>query len=84
MERAHLAAASHVGRYASANVLELPSCPHTWLFPRCQAVVHHGGAGTTAIGLKTGVPTAIVAFFGDQQLWGTLIEVRAQHHTASI
>ena len=40
------------------------------------AVVHHGGAGTTAMGLKTGVPTAIVAFFGDQQLWGTLIEVR--------
>ncbi|XP_030971677.1 sterol 3-beta-glucosyltransferase UGT80A2-like isoform X3 [Quercus lobata] len=33
-------------------VLLLDSCPHDWLFPRCIAVVHHGGAGTTAAGLK--------------------------------
>jgi len=35
--------------------------------------VHHGGAGTTAIGLKCGKPTMIVPFFGDQQFWGAMI-----------
>ena len=29
-------------RYAESNIFELPACPHTWLFPRCAAVVHHG------------------------------------------
>lgn len=37
------------------------------------AVVHHGGAGTTAIGLKCGKPSFIVPFFGDQQFWGSMI-----------
>jgi UDP:flavonoid glycosyltransferase YjiC (YdhE family) len=34
------------------------------------AVVHHGGAGTTAAGLRAGVPSVIVPFFGDQPFWG--------------
>ncbi|PQQ08941.1 sterol 3-beta-glucosyltransferase UGT80A2 isoform X1 [Prunus yedoensis var. nudiflora] len=42
------------------------NCPHDWLFQRCSAVVHHGGAGTTAAGLKAACPTTIVPFFGDQ------------------
>jgi len=42
--------------------------PHDWLFAegRVSAVCHHGGAGTTAIGLKNGIPTIVVPFFGDQ------------------
>ncbi|MBD2000878.1 glycosyltransferase family 1 protein [Leptolyngbya sp. FACHB-541] len=44
--------------------------PHAWLFPRVAAVIHHGGAGTTAAGLRAGVPTIIVPFFGDQGFWG--------------
>ena len=44
--------------------------PHDWLFPRVAAVVHHGGAGTTAAGLRAGVPTVVVPFFGDQPFWG--------------
>ncbi|CAE6390425.1 unnamed protein product [Rhizoctonia solani] len=43
--------------------------PHDWLFERVCAVVHHGGAGTTAVGLKCGKPTVIVPFFGDQPWW---------------
>jgi sterol 3beta-glucosyltransferase len=35
--------------------------------------VHHGGAGTTATGLKAGCPTTIVPFFGDQFFWGDRI-----------
>lgn len=55
------------------NVYMLENTPHDWLFPKCSAVVHHGGAGTTAIGLKCGKPTMIVPFFGDQQFWGSMI-----------
>jgi hypothetical protein len=38
------------------------------------AVCHHGGAGTTAAGLRAGKPTIIVPFFGDQFFWGSVIE----------
>ncbi|KAI9715522.1 MAG: hypothetical protein M1828_000829 [Chrysothrix sp. TS-e1954] len=51
----------------------LDNTPHDWLFPRCKAVVHHGGAGTTAIGLKLAKPTMIVPFFGDQPFWGAMV-----------
>ena len=49
------------------------SVPHAWLFPRVAAVVHHGGAGTTAAGLRAGVPSITVPFFGDQPFWGRRI-----------
>lgn len=48
----------------------LEQAPHAWLFPRMAAVVHHGGAGTTAAGLRAGKPTVIAPFFGDQPFWG--------------
>ncbi|KAK4541509.1 hypothetical protein LTR36_007955 [Oleoguttula mirabilis] len=54
-------------------VFMLGNTPHDWLFPRVKAVVHHGGAGTTAIGLKCGKPTMIVPFFGDQPFWGAMV-----------
>jgi UDP:flavonoid glycosyltransferase YjiC (YdhE family) len=38
-----------------------------WLFSRVAAVVHHGGAGTTACGLANGTPTLIVPFFGEYE-----------------
>ncbi|GAM87287.1 hypothetical protein ANO11243_053090 [Dothideomycetidae sp. 11243] len=55
------------------NVFLLGNVPHDWLFPRCSAVVHHGGAGTTAIGIALGKPTVVVPFFGDQPWWGNMI-----------
>ncbi|KAH6713659.1 hypothetical protein BKA61DRAFT_518360 [Leptodontidium sp. MPI-SDFR-AT-0119] len=55
------------------NVFMLENTPHDWLFPKVSAVVHHGGAGTTAIGLKCGKPAMIVPFFGDQMFWGAMI-----------
>lgn len=51
------------------TVLPIGSVPHDWLFPRMAAVVHHGGAGTTAAGLRAGVPSIITPFFGDQFFW---------------
>jgi len=56
-----------------ANIFMLGNTPHDWLFPRVKAVVHHGGAGTTAIGLKCAKPTMIVPFFGDQPFWGSMV-----------
>ncbi|MDV3136641.1 glycosyltransferase [Mycobacterium sp. 29Ha] len=40
------------------------------IFPACRAVVHHGGTGTTAAGLRAGVPTLILSTWLDQILWG--------------
>ncbi|PHH67103.1 hypothetical protein CDD81_4498 [Ophiocordyceps australis] len=56
-----------------ANVLMLGNVPHDWLFQRVSCVVHHGGAGTTAAGIKAGKPTVVVPFFGDQPFWGSMI-----------
>ncbi|KPI39480.1 Sterol 3-beta-glucosyltransferase UGT80B1 [Cyphellophora attinorum] len=51
------------------GVFMIDNVPHDWLFQYVDAVVHHGGAGTTAAGLKAGKPTMIVPFFGDQPFW---------------
>ena len=55
------------------NIYMLGNTPHDWLFPRVSAVVHHGGAGSTAASLKCGRPTLIVPFFGDQPFWGARV-----------
>jgi sterol 3beta-glucosyltransferase len=57
-----------------ATVHMMESVSHSWLFPRVAAVVHHGGAGTTAAGLRAGVPSIVVPFFGDQLFWGQRVE----------
>lgn len=55
------------------NVFMLGNVPHDWLFKHVSAVVHHGGAGTTAAGITCGKPTVIVPFFGDQPFWGAMV-----------
>jgi len=55
------------------TIFKLDKVPHSWLFPRVAAVVHHGGAGTTAAGLRAGRPTVICPFLVDQPLWGTRV-----------
>jgi UDP:flavonoid glycosyltransferase YjiC (YdhE family) len=59
---------------APGNVFVLDAVPHGWLFPRMAAVVHHGGAGTTAEGLRAGVPSVILPFIFDQPFWGARIK----------
>jgi sterol 3beta-glucosyltransferase len=55
---------------ATPEVCVVKSAPHHWLFPQVSAVVHHGGAGTTAAGLRAGRPTLIVPHMSDQPYWG--------------
>lgn len=55
---------------ASDDVITVGELPHDWLFPRVAAVVHHSGAGTTAAGLRAGVPAVPVPVLADQPFWG--------------
>ncbi|RSN54298.1 glycosyl transferase [Amycolatopsis sp. WAC 04182] len=52
------------------DLLTIGDVPHAWLFPRTAAVVHHGGAGTTAAALRAGVPALVCPVFSDQPYWG--------------
>lgn len=52
------------------RLLVIDDVPHDWLFPQLAGVIHHGGAGTTAAGLRAGVPSAVVPHIGDQPYWG--------------
>jgi UDP:flavonoid glycosyltransferase YjiC (YdhE family) len=47
---------------------------HAAAFPACRAVVHHGGPGTMAAGLRAGVPTLILWLLGEQPLWGATVK----------
>ncbi|KAM5370019.1 hypothetical protein ACJZ2D_008702 [Fusarium nematophilum] len=60
----------------TGDVYYLDDCPHEWLFKQVAAVVHHGGAGTTACGLFNARPTVVVPFFGDQPFWGSVVAAR--------
>lgn len=52
-----------------STVMAVRSVPHHWLFERVAAVIHHGGAGTTASALRAGVPSLGVPSFFDQPFW---------------
>lgn len=51
------------------GILALDSVPFDWLFPRTTAVVIHGGIGTTATAMQTGIPIVVVPFTADQSFW---------------
>jgi len=55
------------------DVYLLREAPYRWLFPQMGAIIHHGGAGTTAEALLAGVPNAVVAFGVDQPYHGRRI-----------
>jgi UDP:flavonoid glycosyltransferase YjiC (YdhE family) len=75
-ERALVCAAgtdfSHVPHFDHVKVVGAVNFATT--FPACRAVVHHGGAGTTAAGLRAGVPTLILSTDLDQTLWGARVK----------
>jgi len=51
------------------GVFTIESIPHNWLFPQVAAAIHHGGAGTTAAGLRAGIPNIIIPFAFDNPFW---------------
>ena len=58
-------AAEHVKLVGAVN--------HSAVFPACRAVVHHGGAGTTAAGARAGVPTLVLWVSADQPVWARAV-----------
>ncbi len=56
------------------NVKVVATMNYAAAFPACRAVVHHGGTGTTAAGLRAGVPTLIVWMTADQAVWAARIK----------
>jgi UDP:flavonoid glycosyltransferase YjiC (YdhE family) len=62
----------HVSHFERIKVVDAVN--YAAAFPACRAVVHHGGAGTTAAGLRAGVPTLILSTDLDQTLWGARVK----------
>lgn len=58
---------------SGSKAISIGAVPHEWLFPQMAAVVHHAGAGTTAAGLRAGVPTVSVPIYTDQPFWAARI-----------
>jgi sterol 3beta-glucosyltransferase len=57
-----------------AEIFQIQSAPHDWLFRQMDAAVHHGGSGTTGASLRAGIPTVIKPFFGDQFFFAQRVE----------
>lgn len=62
--------AAACGFQSDERVLYVPASPHHLIFPRCAAVVHHGGAGTTQSVTRAGKPSVVVAHISEQEHWG--------------
>ena len=62
------------GQTTARHVHVITGAPHEALFPLMDAVVHHGGAGTTGAAIRAGKPMAVCPFFGDQPFWGRRVE----------
>ncbi|WP_072807502.1 glycosyltransferase [Rhodococcoides yunnanense] len=58
---------------AGSRVAIVGPVDHGSVFPLCRAVIHHGGAGTTAAGIRAGRPTMVCWFSADQPFWGTAV-----------
>jgi UDP:flavonoid glycosyltransferase YjiC (YdhE family) len=64
------AGAARLDLSGSDDLLTIGSVPHGWLMARSAAVVHHAGAGTTAAGLRAGIPAVTTPIYADQPMWG--------------
>lgn len=58
----------------SDRICTVEEVNHALVLPACRAVVHHGGAGTTAAALRAGTPQVILTLgIEDQPLWGSVV-----------
>ena len=58
----------------SDHVKVVGAVNHAAIFPACRAVVHHGGAGTTAAGMRAGIPTLILWIWIEQPIWAAQVK----------
>ena len=66
--------ANHVDTTRESDRIKIAGAMnHAAIFPLCRAVVHHGGAGTTAAGMRAGVPTLVLWVSADQPIWAAQI-----------
>ena len=59
---------------APENIIYLDAVPHSWVLPYCKSFIHHGGAGTTAAGLRAGIPNIVIPHAADQPFWGRRVQ----------
>ncbi|ORA15757.1 glycosyltransferase [Mycobacterium arosiense] len=57
----------------AAHIKIVEAVNHAAVFPACRAIVHHGGAGTTAAGMRAGVPMLILWLWLDQPIWAEAV-----------
>jgi sterol 3beta-glucosyltransferase len=62
------------GLSSTDDLMVLDSAAHSWLFPRCSLIIHHGGAGTTGAALRAGVPSMVIPLAGDQPFWAKIVD----------
>lgn len=62
------------GFRSSRQILYVSAAPHAAIFPRCSAIVHHGGAGTTGAATAAGRPSIVVAHLSEQEHWGRALQ----------
>jgi len=58
--------ATELQEYADKNVFFIDAAPHEVLFPRCSVIIHHGGASTTEVAMRSGKPQIVTPVFYDQ------------------
>jgi sterol 3beta-glucosyltransferase len=63
-----------VGLPVHPQLFAVPTANHDWLFPRCRAVITHGGIGTVAAALRAKTPLIVASIFADQPWWGKRVE----------
>lgn len=56
------------------DLLVVTGSPHASVFPRCAAIIHHGGAGVTQTAIRSGVVSVVVPHFADQVFWAAQVE----------
>jgi UDP:flavonoid glycosyltransferase YjiC (YdhE family) len=57
------------------NFFVIDDTPHDWLFPRTSLVIHHGGSGTTHSAARSGIPSIVLPFAGDQAFWAERLRI---------
>jgi sterol 3beta-glucosyltransferase len=62
------------GFSCSEQIMYVAATPHHLVFPQCQAVLHHGGAGTTHAATLAGKPSIVVAHIDEQEFWGSELQ----------